>query len=68
MAKIGKYDNKNIIIAYIFLIWDYTLQNSYYFFVLIEQSHFGFQPIKKFKEFLCFFRLELNKAFKMCNL
>ena len=26
-----------------------------------------YEPIKKFKEFLCYFRLELNKAFKMCN-
>ena len=53
MASIEKHDNKSIIIAYIFLIWDYTLQNSYYFSVLIEQLHFGFSVDKKFKEFLC---------------
>ena len=51
MAKIGKYDNKNIIIAYIFLIWDYTLQNSYYSFVLIEQLHFDFCRLKNLKNF-----------------
>ena len=56
MASIEKHDNKSIIIAYIFLIWGHALNNSYYFFVLIEQLYFGFLvDFKKFKRIIVFF-------------